>query len=367
MKITVTCLPGLEEILAEEVSQLGGTLVEIQRRAVSCQGDLKLLYQLNLQSRFGLRVLLHLEHHKVKNEEEMYVAMRGIDWTEHFDVDHTFIIRSSFGRHNFKNTHYFSLKAKDAVVDRFKEAFDRRPSIDTKSPQIGIQLYFDAGELDIYMDSSGYSLHKRGYKRFLGQASLSETLSAAMFRWGEWKPGQTVINPMCGIGTIAIEAASSMTNSSPQAQRKNFAFRHWNDYDDDLYRSLRQEVEVISEIKVLASDKDERAVRECRENTVEAGLNNAISCEVADFFDMAPIDNALILLNPPYDMRLREEDVVAFYKDIGDTLKFKWKNCRCVIISGNLPAFKYVGLKPNKKYKVFNGPLPAEVRVFDIY
>ncbi len=367
MQITVTCLPGLEEILAEEINRHGGQEIDIKRRAVLCTGDLRILYKLNLECRYALRVLLHLEHHHIKNEEELYQAVHSIHWQNHFEVNQTFAIRSAFGRHDFRNTHYFSLKAKDAVVDRFNSEIGSRPSIDTKTPDIGIHLYYDSGHLDVYLDSSGYSLHKRGYKRFLGQASLNETLAAAIFRWGEWKPGQVVVNPMCGIGTIGIEATFTMHQLSPQQNRDNFGFRHWHNYDDEIYQELRKQQEIINDLDVLCSDINSRAVDECRQNVDNAGLSDHIHCDTEDFFTMDPIDNALILLNPPYDIRLRQDDVIAFYKKIGDTLKFKWKNSRCVVISGNLEAFKFIGLRPNKKYKVFNGPIPAEIRIYDIY
>ena len=366
-KITVTCLPGLEDILAEEITNLGAKNVDKQRRAVLCEGDLELIYSLNINCRFALRVLVHLEHQAIRDEEHMYRAMHAIDWPSHFECSNTIAVRAAFGRHSFKNTHYFSLKAKDAIVDRFRAVDGERPSIDTKSPDVGIYLYCDSGELDIYLDSSGYSLHKRGYKRFLGQASISETLAAAIFRWAEWKEGQPILNPMCGIGTLGIEAALAMSNQSSQKNRSTFGFRNWLNYDHDLYEQVRSKATEANPGEVQCTDLDERTIRECRENIEEVNMSEFMTCEQVDFFELEPVDNAVILLNPPYDIRMREDDVIAFYKKIGDTLKFKWKNCRCVIISANMDAFKFIGLRPNKKYKVFNGPLPAEVRIFDIY
>ena len=367
IKITVTCLPGLEDILFEEIQSLGGRQVEKHRRAVLCQGDLRLIYTLNIYCRFALRVLLHLEHCSIRDEEDMYRRVYDIDWPKYFEVNNTIAVRAAFGRHDFKNTHYFSLKAKDAIVDRFRKVDGERPSIDTKSPDVGIHLYYDSGDLDIYLDSSGYSLHKRGYKQYLGRASISETLAAAIFRWADCKEGQVIINPMCGVGTLAIEAGLALSKQSPQKNRSTFGFRNWLNYDHDIYEEVREIEKTELTFDIRCSDIDDRSVRECRENVEEADLSEHFSFSTEDFFEMTPIDNALILLNPPYDIRLKENDVIEFYKKIGDTLKFKWKNCRCVIISANLDAFKFVGLRPNKKHKVFNGPLPAEVRIFDIY
>jgi len=367
-KITVTCLPGLETLLAEEIEVIGAKEIEVGRRAVMCTGDLNLIYNLNIKCRFALRVLLHMEKHDVRHEEDMYRAVRGIKWSSHFDVKKTFAVRAAFGRHKFKNTHYFALKAKDGIVDQFMESVESRPSIDTKTPDVGIYLFYDSGELDIYLDSSGYSLHKRGYKQHLGQASINETLAAAVFKWSGWTPGKTVINPMCGVGTLGIEAAFAMNNLSPQIQRLSFGFQHWFNYDSAAFDSIKKEAQLTSsEEDVLCSDIDRRAVDDCRSNVDHAELSNFIHCDVEDFFEMECIEDSIILLNPPYDKRIKELDVVGFYRQIGDTLKFKWKNCTCVIISGNLDAFKFVGLRPNKKYKVFNGPIPAEVRLFDIY
>ena len=367
IKLVVTCLPGLEKILEEEIVQLGAKNTEIRKRAVACIGTLETVYKLNLQCRFALRVLVHIEHHKVETEDQMYRAMHSIYWHKYFSVDRSIALRSSFGRHSFKNTHYFTLKAKDAVVDRFTKEVGRRPSVDTKSPEVVIHTHFSAGHLDVYLDSSGYSLHKRGYKRFVGRASLNETLAAALCRWGEWDPTRTMINPMCGVGTLAIESCYLINRMSPQLNRRHFGYKYWYDFDNPLHERLLMNERRQAVHSVQCSDNYNRAVRECRENIFQAKLRNTISCEQIDFFKLEPVDGALILLNPPYDMRMRQADIGAMYKRIGDTLKFNWKNCRCVLVSANLEALKFIGLKPHKKYKVFNGPLPAEVRVYDVY
>lgn len=364
-KLTITCLPGLEKLLYEEVKSLGGSDVIERRRAVSCTGDLATLYNLNLHCRVALRVLLHLEHHKVQSEEDVYRAVNSIYWQKYFNAHHTFAVRCAFGRHSFKNTHFITLKSKDAVADRFRTALGQRPSVDKKNPDISIFVYIDSGNMDIYLDSSGYSLHKRGYKRFLGAASINETLAAAMFQWSDFKNGQSIINPMCGVGTIAIEACMAANGISVQSERDRFAFKNWGNYNAELLKSINNANS--GDTQVHSSDIEQISVSECRENIFNAGMSKLIHCEKEDFFELKPVENALLLLNPPYDKRMKEKDIVGFYKKIGDTLKFKWKNCRCVIISANLEAFKFIGLKPNKKHKVFNGSLPAEVRVFDIY
>ncbi len=365
--LTITSLPGLEQLLAQEVEQIGGVDIDIGRRSVKCRGNLETIYKLNIECHTALRVLRFLKGFDIADEEEMYRALSTIDWKDHFDVSKTFAIRAVFGRHRFKNTHYFSLKAKDAIVDHFNYHKNRRPSIDTKYPEVGIYLYYDSGTMEVYLDSSGYSLHKRGYKKFAGRASINETLGAAMFSWSGWKPGQAVINPMCGAGTLAIEAVFRMTGNSPQVKRKYFSYEHWLNFDQTIHRTLQTNKITTNEIDVLCSDIDEQSVKGCRENINFSGLSEHIHSDQEDFFEMDPIENSIILLNPPYDKRMREDDIIKFYKKIGDTLKFKWKNCRCLIISGNLEAFKFIGLRPNKKYKVFNGSIPAEVRIFDIY
>lgn len=366
-QITATCLPGLEDLLVKELENLGAQDIEKSRRAVLCSGSLELVYSLNINCRIALRILVHLAKEKVRDEKEMYHAVNAVPWQRHFSPDKTFAIRAAFGRHKFRNTHFFALKAKDGVVDRFMKVMGKRPSVDTKTPEVGIHLFYDSGMLDIYLDSSGYSLHKRGYKKFLGRASINETLASAVFQWADWQPGQPVLNPMCGVGTMGIEAALAMQGLSPQLKREQFGFKHWFNFDEALYETVRNKKPAPIDADVMCSDIDERTVTECRQNITFASMEDTIHCDMEDFFEMEPIDNAIILLNPPYDKRLRESDVVAFYKKIGDTLKFKWKNCRAVIISGNLDAFKFIGLRPNKRYKVFNGPIPAEVRMYEIY
>lgn len=367
LQITATCLPGLEDLLAEELRQLGAENIDKTRRAVLCTGSIELVYRLNIYCRMALRILVHLSKEKVRDEQDMYRAVHAIGWHTYFSPEKSFAIRAAFGRHKFKNTHFFALKAKDAVVDRFMKMMGKRPSVDTKMPEVGIHLFYDSGELDIYLDSSGYSLHKRGYKKFLGRASINETLAAAVFQWAGWEEGKPVVNPMCGVGTMAIEAAMAMQGMSPQGQRSQFGFMHWFHFNQSLFDEIKNQKHKEIEADVLCSDLDRRTVDECRQNITSANMDNFIHCDMEDFFEMDPIENSILLLNPPYDKRLRESDVVAFYKKIGDTLKFKWKNCRAVIISGNLDAFKFIGLRPNKRYKVFNGPIQAEVRMYEIY
>ncbi len=367
LKLTITCLSGLEQLLFQEVKALGGEAIEMGRRMITCSADKKTLYRLNINCRLALRILIQIDLRKAHSENDIYNVIRDINWPSFFKVEKSFSVRAVFGSHHFKNTHFIALKAKDGIVDRFKADVGQRPSVDIKHPEASIHLYYHKDELTTYLDSSAYSLHKRGYKMKLGRASINETLAAAIFKWTDWTSGRPIINPMCGVGTIGIEAAFAMLNTSPQLNRDYFGFQHWIDYDPNLYNGLLESINNDHDEIVMCSDIDKRSVKDCRLNVEAAEMSQSVHCDVEDFFEMDPVENSIILLNPPYNIRLKEREIIMFYKRIGDTLKFNWKNSQCAVISANSKAFKFIGLRPNKRHKVFNGQMEAEVRIFNIY
>lgn len=364
---------GLENILADEIRNLGGEDVEVLKRAVSFMGDNSIMYKVNLYSRVALAVLVPIESFTAEDPEELYRKALRIEWSKFFRPTDTFAITPSVNSTIFTHSQFASLKVKDAIVDHFRSKTGKRPSVDKDEPSFRLNLHIYQKEVTISFDSSGDALFKRGYRQRQVEASLNELLAAGMIMLSGWRGESTFIDPMCGGGTLPIEAAMIAMNIPGGWYRKKFGFMNWPDYDEDLWYSIR--TEAAREIKkqpdhfIIGTDLLSENIEKSKKNAHILRCNS-LRFAVKDFFDFERPDQepAMVMMNPPYGERLQSEtDLNAFYKAIGDEFKKKFNNCDAWIISSNMEALKSVGLKASEKYALFNGPLECSFRHFELY
>ena len=361
---------GFETVLANELKALGAADVVVKNRLVEFTGDLGFLYKANYSLSTALRIIKPILSFSAKNEYQLYNRFKKFEWENYLDVDQTFLIDSTVYSDYFSHSHYAALKVKDALADRFTEKFGKRPSVDKENPDIWFNLHISHDKITLSLDSSGESLHKRGYKKESGKAPINEVLAAGLLKLAGWDGNGNFLDPMCGSGTILTEAAMMAANIPPQLHRKHFAFENWKDFDADLFEKIKEtRLNRIRDFhgKIVGYDINPTMVKIAEENIAQADLSDFIEVKNKDFFlsekDMFPV---LLVFNPPYNERIKSDNEVL-YKKIGDTLKNHYPNTFAWFITSDLSAKKYVGLKPSKKLKVFNGKLECDFLRYDIY
>ena len=361
---------GFEEILAQELKALGAADVKIGNRMVEFYGDLGFMYKANYSLRTALRIQKPIHTFSVKTEHQLYDRMKKFPWENYFNVDQTFVIDPTVFSDYFTHSHYAALKVKDAIVDRFQENTGRRPSIDKENPDVRFNLHISHDKVTLSIDSSGESLHKRGYRSETGPAPINEVLAACLLLTAGWDGKGNYLDPMCGSGTMLVEAAMIACNIPAQIHRRDFSFQNWPDYDATLFAEIRNfRINRIRDFdyKIVGYDISPMMVKIAEENIRSADLSEVIEVRQQDFFtsekDMFPVS---IVFNPPYNERL-ENDNQVFYKQIGDTLKSSYPNTLAWFVTSDLSAKKYVGLKPSKKLKVFNGKLECDFLQYEMY
>ena len=362
---------GFEPLLEKELRKLGAKNIRSINRAVSFEGDLGFLYKANLSLRTALRILMPIGHFPVKNQTDLYRAIDRIDWSKWFSADQSFIIDVTLFSDHFNHSLFVAQKAKDAIVDQFSKKEGKRPSVTTENPDIRIQLHLQGDQLTISLDSSGNSLHQRGYRIETNIAPINEVLAAGMLLHSGWEGKTYFYDPMCGSGTLAIEAAMIACNIPPSLNRTTFSFMNWKNFDTELFELIRHScLSKVREFRghIYASDKAPSAVRKAQENIENAGLEEYISVVRSDFFFAdRPSDVPLhIVFNPPYGERL-PIDADVFYGKIGDTLKKEYQGCEAWFITANIEALKSVGLRPSRKIKMFNGKLESRLVNYELY
>jgi len=373
LQLTAKTFQGLEPVLAKEIENLGGTNIQIHKRAVSYEGDQKLLYRSCYELRTALRILKPFHQFKTKHENHLYKKMREVDWVSKFGLEQTFVINAVTSSKYITHSKYLALKSKDAIVDTFREVYDRqRPSIDRRNPDFRLNIHLGWDNVcTLAWDASGESLHKRGYRMESVEAPINEVLAAGMVLLSNWDQSAPLIDPMCGSGTILIEAAMLACNIPPQRNRQHFGFMKWEDYDKDLWRQVKQEAkERIQTVPspILGYDKDFEAIKASMKNILAAQLEDAVTVERMDFNKQKQeYKEGVLITNPPYDERLEEEDIYAFYKDMGHVLKHKFEGFDAWLISSNIKAMKKLGLKPSKKNILFNGALECQFNCYELY
>jgi putative N6-adenine-specific DNA methylase len=362
---------GFEPLLEKELRKLGAKNIKSINRAVSFEGDLGFLYKANLSLRTALRILMPIGRYPVKNQTDLYRAIDRIDWSKWFSAEQSFIIDVTLFSDHFNHSLFVAQKAKDAIVDQFSKREGKRPSVTTENPDIRIQLHLQGDQLTISLDSSGNSLHQRGYRIETNIAPINEVLAAGMLLHSGWEGKTYFYDPMCGSGTLAIEAAMIACNIPPSLNRTTFSFMNWKNFDTELFELIRNScLSKVREFRghIYASDKAPSAVRKAQENIENAGLEEYISVVRSDFFFAdRPSEVPLhIVFNPPYGERL-PIDADVFYGKIGDTLKKEYQGCEAWFITANIEALKSVGLRPSRKIKMFNGKLESRLVSYELY
>lgn len=362
---------GFEEILAKELQLLGAQEVEIGTRAVSFKGDKGFMYKANLSLRTALKILKPIYHFRAFNDQSLYKGIQGIDWSKYLEANQTFVIDSTIHSDHFKHSQFVSQKAKDAIVDQFRDKTGQRPSIDKDFPDLRINIHIDRDQCSVSLDTSGASLHQRGYRVLTNIAPINEVLAAGMLLLSGWNGESDFLDPMCGSGTILAEAAMIACNIPANINRKEFAFEKWNDWDNDLFDQIidalmKRTREFRYTIK--GYDKAPSAVSKAIDNIRNANLDEFVTIEQKNFFDTKKETSGPLhmVFNPPYGERL-DIDLERFYREMGDTMKQNYPGTHAWFITANLEALKFVGLKPSRKIKLFNGSLEARFVKYEMY
>lgn len=373
LKLTATTFYGLENVLADELNRLGAKNIQKTNRAVSFEGDLGFLYKVNYNIHTALRILWQIRTAgNIYKAQQLYGEISKIDWSEYMSANQTLRIDVTGQTKYFKNTRFIALKAKDAIVDQFRAKFNKRPDINLKNPDIRIILHFQDQKLSVLLDSSGESLHKRGYRTQTNMAPLNEVLASGITALSSWEGNRNLLDPMCGSGTILIEAAMWQMQIPASINRQKFTFQNWQNYNPELFElikegSLNKIKELPTGIKLTGYDKAPSAVAKARQNIRNANLEEFISIKQADFFrTFRPKHDTMLLFNPPYNERI-SIDTKQFYKRIGDTLKHHYPDTEAWLLVGNLQAIKFVGLRPSKRIKLFNGKIESRLVQYQLY
>lgn len=370
--IIVKTFLGLEHILEQELIALGAKETKIIKRAVQCNYEKELLYKINIESRFALKAIIPIETFSATTPEELYQAALQINWENYFTIQQSFAIDNSIFSKHFTHSQYASLKLKDAICDRFRKINEARPSINISEPDILFNLHIHEDIITISLDSSGDSLHKRGYKQYQDIAPINEVLAAGLIQLSNWNRTDIFIDGMCGSGTIVIEATLMAMNKAPNLDRDYFCVKNWKDFDSKMWQKCISEAtsKIISPInKIIAIDNQDKVIKKAERNIFRAGLKKYIEVQKRNFLKfIPPHQKGVCIINPPYGERMdEEEDINLFYKEIGDSFKQHFTLYTCGIISSDFEALKKLGLKPSKRIELLNGKLPCKYQLYDIY
>ncbi|QYN48940.1 class I SAM-dependent RNA methyltransferase [Apibacter sp. ESL0432] len=361
---------GLEDVLVQELKQLGASQIVKKNRAVEFLGDLGFLYKANYSLRTALKILVPIHHFKAKNETIFEKEINKIPWENYFFNSQSFAIDATVYSDYFKHSQYIMLKMKDGIVDRFRKKFGKRPDIERFNPDIKFHLHISNQEVTISLDSSGDPLFKRGYRKSHFEAPINEVLAAGLLNLAGWDGKGNFLDPMCGSGTLLVEAAMIALNMPPQLHRKQFGFMNWKNFDLELFNKIKDtRINRIKDFsgKIVGYDISDKALVSAKNNIEAADLSEFIELKNKDFFtsqkELFPL---LVVFNPPYDERL-SITTDHFYKNIGDTLKNNYKNTLAWFITSDLEAYKKIGLRPSRKIKIYNGKLECRFFQYDIY
>ena len=371
-KLLIKTFQGLEPILVRELEALGAENVQSVSRGAICEGGTRLLYRANLELRTGLRVYYHLFDTDASTPEALYYGVGDYDWSTLLQPDGTLYVTATAVLTDWiRNTMIASLKTKDAIVDKLRVG-ERRPNVDRDRPDLRVHTYVHRGRGSVWLDSTGDPLFKRGYRLRTVTAPINEVLAAGILGLADYDAATPLVDPMCGGGTFAIEAARMALNIPSQSERRFFAFMNWPDFDPGLWRVVRQQG--LSRIRkdiiapIIASDVDWKAIRAAEQNVREAGLRKRIELHEANLFDVsAPFDKGTVLFNPPYNERLPVEDGIDYYAAVGRALKFDWAGWDAWVVSGFLDGLYAMGLTPKRKIKLDNGGIPVELWEMPLY
>ena len=361
---------GLEEILAGELAAIGADDIKVLNRAVSYRGDTDLLYRSNYCLRTALRIIKPILSAPVSNEKELYDAIRLIRWNDWLDKKGNLAVDATVMSSLFTHSHYVAQKVKDAVVDQFRDRYGIRPSVNIDNPDLRINIHIAEKKLTVSLDSSGDSLHKRGYRVVQGKANLSEVLASGMILLTGWKGDSCFVDPMCGSGTLPLEAAMIANRIPPGYYRKDFGFMHWPDFRPECMKKIREQYipSFLPSVITYGMDNSPEAVRSSRKNAGNAMLKDHVIFQVCDIeAAKKPAEKGIVIINPPYGERLVQEDMNSLYKKIGDALKRSFSGFDAWILSSNKDAMKFIGLHPGKRITLYNGQLECKFNHYVLY
>ncbi|MCW6036917.1 RNA methyltransferase [Spirulina subsalsa FACHB-351] len=368
-----TVARGLEEIAAQELKDLGAQEVQPDFTGVYFRGNQELLYRVNLWSRLLFRVFVPVKNFPCRNGDQLYREIQKIDWRDYLTPDQTLSVHCTGTNAQLNHTHFTALQVKNAIVDQQRDQTGRRSSVDSQEADLMLNLHIHRDRAILSLDSSGSSLHRRGYRPAMGAAPLKETLASALLRLAQWTPETPLYDPLCGSGTILLEAGLQSLNIAPGLVRGEFAFERWSDFNPDLWQKLRQEALEQQRDKFPAplwgSDRNAEIIQQARTNAQYCGLGDSIQFQVQDIEDIyPPTEPGILICNPPYGKRLGEvEELGSFYKLLGDLFKQRFTGWTAYILSGNKELTKKVGLKASRRFPVYNGSLPCTFLKYDLY
>ena len=369
---------GLEEVLAQELIELGANDVQLERRAVSFRGDKTLLYRANFSLRTAIRILVPIASFKAKDTDALYAQLLKLNWAQYMTVNSTFAIDATVYSESFRNSRFVTYRVKDAIVDYWQEREHKRPNVSVQSPDLTINVHIANEQVTLSLDSSGESLHKRGYRVATTEAPINEVLAAGMLRMAGWQGQSDFYDPMCGSGTLLIEAALMARNIAPGVFRQSFAFEKWPDFDADLWNDIYNDDSQEREFthRIYGSDASFYAIQQAAKNIKSAGVQHDIELKQIRMEEInnhqSPITNhqssPLVMLNPPYGERLKSnKEIEDLYSAIGTALKHQFTGATAWIISSNAAAMKCIGLKPSKKYHLLNGELDCQFNQYELF
>jgi len=373
-KMIAKTIFGLEEILSQELLRLGAKEVEIHNRAVSFVGDKGFMYKANLCLRTALRILVPFNIFKVTDEQSFYNSIKSINWEDYINVSDTIAIDTVLNSELFTHSQYLSQKAKDAIVDQFREKHNERPSVDLDKPTLRINLHIYNDTCTVALDSSGESLHKRGYRDKTNLAPINEVLAAGLVLLTGWDKRTNFLDPMCGSGTILIEAALIANNIPPGYYREDYGFERWKKvmpFDEQLWDTIFDSaINKITnhEQTIIGGELSPNVAKKAKENIKNARVDDIVTIKNCDMKDFeVPAGRGVVVINPPYGERMDKDNIEELYKMMGDTFKKNFAGYDCWILSSNLEALKHIGLRPSRKITLYNGPLECKFLKYEMY
>jgi putative N6-adenine-specific DNA methylase len=368
-----TVARGLETLAAQELEQLGADAVEPGFCGVAFAGDRTLLYQVNLWARLPFRILMKLHEFPCQDADDLYRGIQMIDWAQYLTPDLTLAVNVTGKSEQLNHTHFTALQVKKAIVDQQQDRLGDRSDVELQSPDVQISVHIDRDVCTVSLDSSGKSLHRRGYRPAVGAAPLKESLAAALIQLSGWQPEQMFYDPLCGSGTLPLEASLKALNIAPGLFREQFGFETWLDADSALLEKLIQSAEASQRESLPApiwgSDRDEAVIEQAIVNATNCGVLNHVYFASIDLEEVAaPAASGVVFCNPPYGERLgRDSDLGAFYKRLGDVLKQRFKGWTAFVLSGNKELAQSIGLKSSQRFAVYNGTLPCQLMKYELY
>jgi len=371
MDFTAKTFAGLEDALAAELIELGADDVKVIKRGATFRGDEELMYKVNYLSRLAVRILKPIGVFEVKDDVQLYDKVRKINWMNIFKLNQTFSVDANLFYSELDHSNYVAMKTKDAIVDQFREVTGKRPWVSNENPHIYIDVHISHNVCTISLDSSGESLHRRGYRIVADKAPINEVLAAGMINLAGWKGDRDFYDPMCGSGTIPMEAAMLAMKIPAGYYREQYAFMNWDGWDEPLWKKVQEEAnDKMGELEceIFASDRSDKAIALAKKNLKHAGLHKDIEIKVAYFDSIKPEKGGMIIMNPPYGIRMEERgELRDLYKGIGNVLKQNFTGFEAWVISPNYDTAKFIGLRPAKKITLYNGPVETRFLKFEVY